>query len=73
MKKYWLASIVEDNGKFYAYGVVLKDNENVVAVIEDRKLHVANICPTKKAMRETVEYWNSQFRVNGTYMFPYEW
>ena len=71
MKRYWIAAIVNEDGEQYAYGIPVRENENIVSKVKGAT--AANICPTKKAMYDLVQYWNDCFRENKTYMFTGEW
>jgi len=55
---------------YYSYIVKCSESDNVKAKLESiGGLLYANICPTKKQAAATVEYWNRQHKINGTYLF----
>ena len=65
---FWLACVESKDGKNYAYGVKVREGENIVNLLE-RYPHntTMHTCRTKKECAELVEYWNTSFVDNGTH------
>lgn len=72
--KTWLAVIVAESGKNYAYAVPVSGSDNLCAILARVPgLTAANICATKKDAFELVTFWNDCYKANGSYMFSGEW
>ena len=69
MKYFYFAVTVEENGKYYAYIVKISSSDNVLSKLKIKGILHANIYPTKKQAAATVEFWNRQHKINGTYLF----
>lgn len=70
MKIYWLACVIEVNGKFYALVARAPQNSNIISVLAGiANLKSANIYGTKKQAGEIVTFWNDCYKRNGTYLF----
>lgn len=55
---------------YYAYVLKTNENRNLVSELDGIVgLVSANVCHTKKQAYELVEFWNTCFRRNGTYLF----
>ena len=68
---FYIAATIEVNGKFYAHGVRISDNDNIVSKLEIDGLKFAMICKTKKHMYELVNAWNKSYEANGSNL--YQW
>lgn len=66
---FYIALHVSDGGKNYAYAIRVSSSDNLTARLRIPGLVAANIMPTKKAARQTVEAWRASFRANDSYMF----
>lgn len=67
---FWIAAIVREGNKCYAFAFRVSENDNLKCRLEGvQNLSSANIMPTKKAAWELVNYWNACFKANGRYMF----
>lgn len=54
----------------YAYVIKCTENDNIKAVLERvGGLVFANICPTKKQAQNTATFWNTSYKINGSYLF----
>jgi len=70
MKYFWIAAIVQENGRHYAFAFRVSENDNLKCRLDGiQNLSSANIMPTKKAARDLVTFWNDGFKANGTYLF----
>lgn len=70
MKYFWIAAIVQENGRHCAFAFRVSKNDNLKYRLEGvQNLKSANIMPTKQAAHELVNHWNTCFKVNGTYLF----
>ena len=70
MKYFWIAAIVQENGRHYAFAFRVSENDNLKCRLDGvQNLSSANIMPTKKAARDLVTFWNGGFKANGTYLF----
>ena len=69
MKHFYIAVTVEENGKYYAYAVIVSQNDNVLSKLAIKGILHANICETKKKCIEIVNLWNNSYKANGTYIF----
>lgn len=70
MKYFWIAAIVQENGRHYAFAFRVSENDNLKCRLDGvQNLSSANIMPTKKAARDIVTFWNDCFKENGTYLF----
>ena len=55
---------------YYAYMVKCSDQDNLKSILDTiGGLRYANIYPTKKRAAEIVEFWNTGYKANGTYLF----
>jgi hypothetical protein len=69
MKRFYIAVTIAENDKYYAYGVPVSQNDNVLSKLKIDGILQANICETKTKCREIVNLWNESYRLNGTHMF----
>ena len=70
MKYFWIAAIVQENGRHYAFAFRVSENDNLKCRLDGvQNLSSANIMPTKKAACDLVTFWNDGFKANGTYLF----
>lgn len=70
MKKAYLATTIEKDGKRYSYIVSVNNRDNLLSVLGRIKgIEHANIYLTKKEAVKTVQFWNECYKNNGTYMF----
>lgn len=55
---------------YYAYVLKTNENQNLVSELDMiGGLVSANVCRTRKRAVELVEFWNSCYKQNGTYLF----
>ena len=67
MKNFYIAVMDSENGLDYAYMIRVTDSTNLYATLSCIPgIIAANIAPTKKAARATVQTWRDSFRINGT-------
>lgn len=66
---FYIAVQIEENGKFYAYMIRCTGSDNLLSKLSIKNIIAANICPTKKAARALVTFWNDLFKQNNTYLF----
>lgn len=66
---FYIALHISEGGKNYAYAMPVSSSDNLTARLRIPGLVAANIMPTKKAARKTVEAWRASFRANDSYMF----
>ena len=67
MKNFYIAVMVSENGLNYAYMIRVTDSTNLyTALSRIPGIIAANIMPTKKAARATVQAWRDSFHNNGT-------
>ena len=69
MKYFYFAVTIEENGKYYSYVVKVSPSDNVLSKLDIKGILYANACPTKKQAAATVDFWNRQHKINGTYLF----
>lgn len=70
MKNFYIAVMIEENGKHYAHMIRVTDSTNLHSRLSGiQNIIAANIMPTKKAAAATVTAWNESFKNNGTYLF----
>ena len=70
MKYFWIAAIVQENGRYYAFTFRVSENDNLKCRLDGvQNLSCANIMPTKKAAYDIVTFCNDSFKANGTYLF----
>lgn len=70
MKFFWIAAVVQENGRYYAFTFRVSENDNLKRRLDGvQNLSSANIMPTKKVAHELVAFWNDSFKANGTYLF----
>lgn len=66
----WIAATIEENGKYYSYGIPVKNTMNLLSTLAAHKnLIIAHPCKTKKECVTLVNNWNIQYITNGTYFF----
>lgn len=69
-KNVYLALVVEENGKFYAYARKVPGNNDLFSELQRvNGLHSANVCRSLKAAKELVQFWNACYNANGSFMF----
>jgi hypothetical protein len=68
IKNIYIAVQIKENEKRYAYVIKTTDNNNLLSVLNVKGIITANIWSKTDAYK-AVEYWNEQFKKNGTYMF----
>ena len=69
MKYFHVAVMMREDDKFYAYGIRISSNDNVISKLAIKNIYAANICETGKKCDEIVKLWNNSFSANGTYFF----
>lgn len=69
MKNFYIAVQIQENDLYYAYGIRVNESMNLHSKLQIPGIVAANICPTKKYMRELVNHWNAIFKVNKTFLF----
>lgn len=70
MKKFWIATDVEEDGKYYAFSFFVSENANLVSELAGiRGICFASIQPSKEAAHGVVAAWNDAHKANGNYMF----
>lgn len=69
MKNFFIASQIEENGKWYAHIIKVSENDNLLSRLEIKNIKMANICKTKKRAEECVMAWTEGYKRDGKYMF----
>lgn len=69
MARFYLAAQKELKGKYYAFTFSVKPGENLVFVIQQLGVKIAEVCPTKKSAEALADEWDKTFRDNGTSIF----
>lgn len=67
MKRFYMAVQTEENGKYYAYVLIVTNMDNLVSKLKISGIVSANILATKKHACEVVKAWNEAYKANGTY------
>lgn len=67
MKNTYIAVTVQENDKNIAYVLKVSSSENIVSALKIKGLIFGNICSTKKAAHELVDFWNESYKKNGSY------
>ena len=68
-RNYYIAVQINENGRNYACMLRYTGTDNLLPVLKIKNIVAANICPTKKAARALVPFWNDCFKNNGTFLF----
>lgn len=69
MKNNYIAVIVKEDGKNYAYAIKVSESRNLLCELKIKNIVAANLFETKKRAEEVVNSWNESYKQNGTYMF----
>lgn len=69
MKYFYIAVVVEEYGKYYAFVLKVLETVNLLSELKIPGIIHANICPTKKEAARRVEHWRAVYKANGTYIF----
>lgn len=69
MKSTYLAIEVQENGKYYAYGLKVNSHMNLLSELNIKGIVSATICDSKKHCEEMVDTWNAQYKANENYLF----
>jgi hypothetical protein len=69
MKKIYLATILEEKGKYYSHIIPCYENDNLLELLNDENYTVVLPCTTKKLATDYVEGWRMGFKNQGNYMF----
>jgi hypothetical protein len=69
MKRIYLAIVVEENEKYYAFAEAIRTGENLKPYIERHKANIFHLCESKKEAETLVLRWNATFMANNTYLF----
>ncbi len=57
------------DGKYIAYSVRIRNNENLVGFIRDNPAIVTfNVCDSKKDAENIAEFWNESYKKNEKYL-----
>lgn len=67
-KNIYIAVHIKENEKNYAYVVKTTDNNNLLSVLDIKGITSANIWNKTEAYK-TVDFWNENFKKNGTYLY----
>jgi len=68
IKNVYIAVQIKENEKYYAYVIKTTDSNNLLSVLEIKGIITANIWNKTEAYK-VVEFWNENFKKNGTYLF----
>ena len=70
MKRFYYAVNLEnENGKLYAAVMSASEQTNIANQLKRDKIWSCNPCETKKRAHELVDFWNEQYKKNGTYAY----
>ena len=69
MKNFYIAVIIKEDNKYYAYTVKANESDNLLRKLKIKNIIIANICNTMSKAEETINEWNKSFKNNGIYLF----
>lgn len=69
MKNFYFACSKTENGRSYAWVLMIPENKNIIKRILPDHPDVLHPCHTKKDAERIVNLWNACYKTNGVYLF----
>ena len=69
MKNFYIAVIIKEDNKYYAYTVKANESDNLLRKLKIKNIIIANICNTRSQAEKIINEWNESYKNNGTYLF----
>ena len=69
MKKIYIVIQIEENKKYYSYGIKGNTQENPVSKLKIKNIVTATITTTKQKAENLVNLWNIIAKSNNQYLF----
>ena len=65
----YIAITTKTDDKYVSWVIRVRDNDNLLSVLNIKDIQHANICSSKKKAYELSDYWNECYKINGTYLY----
>ena len=72
MNNTYIVVTICENGKYYSYIVKHYNTNNLLSTLKIKNIIGATIFDTMKKAKETVNLWNTIYKINNQYLFDDE-